>query len=702
MWRKWINLTFRMARAPPRSRPARPLDPPSWKKDDVARRARTATLDSDEGGGAGRASAPVISRRSLLGTGGALAAGTAAAMTVGSGSAAASPPDRTAPSPWADPDNLPKLHDIPKRARLVDYEVVELAAMLRAGTITSVQLTQAYLARIESLNGPFEVYGDNGGYNAFVRINADEALAAAQAADKRLRDSRDQVPLICGIPMGVKDSVAIKGFSTQDGSAAFKGNIALEDATIVGRLRAAGAVIIGHTICSAFSGSITGTFAGNAWNKDFVPGGSSQGSGVAPVARLAAACIGEETGGSIIMPSAANGASGIKPSLGTVSIAGLMPLSPGYDVLGPITRSMRDSALVLATMIGDGPDAVNDPQTLAAPNPFPTVPMVARTGKRPLAGVTIGIPQTDWMNVAGKTQVGTSPQDTYGAGHLAVFKRLIGQLESLGAKVVEFAGLDITDPTQNPYFASTDVLTTVDGSNVTPSTAVVNSNRYEIRFAQAVADFCASGIPSADSVAILTSQYGRKGPNDTAANFASASTFNGGIPASARYEGEQRRRTLIANYTKALSDSGIDFMLVMALGDVIGKRVGSSGFPNFRAYYQVPNAIAWPMVSFPAGYVSGLAASAQFWGPRFSEADIIQAALDYQANFPDYNHAAPIDPVITPVTPAKSAQSTNRAASSPAIARTPEDIPAAPGAPEDTGPSNDPLIGEAQVRAARS
>jgi Asp-tRNA(Asn)/Glu-tRNA(Gln) amidotransferase A subunit family amidase len=654
-------------------------------------------LDPDADGDARRSAAPMISRRSLLGTGGALAAGAAAAMTVGTGSAVATPPGRAPVPPWADATNLPKLNEIPKRARLVDYEVVELAALLRARRITSVQLTQAYLDRIAALNGPFEVYGDNGGYNAFVRIDADAAIAAAKAADKRLRTSSTPVPLICGIPMGVKDSVAIKGFSTQDGSAAFTGNIALEDATVVKRLRDAGAVIIGHTICSAFSGSITGTFAGNAWNKDYVPGGSSQGSGVAPVARLAAACIGEETGGSIIMPSAANGASGIKPSLGTVSIAGLMPLSPGYDVLGPITRSMRDSALVLSTMIGEGPDAVNDPQTLSAPNPFPSIPMVARGGKRPLAGVTIGIPQTDWMNVNGKTQVGTSPQNTYGAAHLAVFNRLIGQLRSLGAKVIEFTGLDITDPTQNPYFSSTDVLTTVDGSNVTPSTAVVNSNRYEIRFAQAVADFCASGIPSADAVTTLTNQYGRKGPTDSTANFASATTFNGAIPASARYEGEQRRRTLIANYTKALSDGGVDFMLVMALGDVIGKRAGGTGFPNFRAYYQVPNALAWPMVSFPVGYVSGLAASAQFWGPRFSEADIVQAALDYQANFPDYNHAAPADPVVTPMTAAKAQALAKASASASAPTGAPV---AAPGAPHDDGPSNDPLIGEAQALEA--
>src|SRR5882762_8735223 len=146
-----------------------------------------------------------ISRRALLGTGGAVVAGTALAFATGTGTAAASP----SASPTSDPANLPALRDIPHRAWLVDYEVVELAALLRAGRTTSVQITQAYLDRIATLNGPFEVYGDNGLYNAFVRIDADAALVAARAADKRLRAARRglPVPLICGIPIGVKDSV---------------------------------------------------------------------------------------------------------------------------------------------------------------------------------------------------------------------------------------------------------------------------------------------------------------------------------------------------------------------------------------------------------------------------------------------------------------------------------------------------------------
>ncbi|MEW2549889.1 amidase [Streptomyces sp. NPDC047002] len=580
------------------------------------------------------------SRRTVLG--GAAAVTGAAAL-----SATAAAPATAAPAPGAAAPAFPEVSAIRKRPRLVDYEVVELAALLRAGRTTALAVTTAYLDRIDRLNGPFETYGDNGLYNAFVRLDRDGALAAARAADARFARARtkkekDALPPLLGIPMGIKDSVAVKGLEAKDGSHAFDGNKALRDATVVARLRDAGAVILGHTVCSAFSGSITGTFAGNAWGLPYVPGGSSQGSGVAAVARLAAACIGEETGGSIVMPSAANGASGIKPSLGTSSVAGLMPLSPGYDVLGPIARSMRDASLILSVI--HGPDPANDPLTLSAPDPFPALPLTARKGKRPLAGATIGIPQTDWMRTAQGVQVGTPPQQTYDADHRAAFERLRRQLTALGAKVVEFEGLDVTKPANDPYFSSGDVLATVDGSAVSPSSAVLSPNRYEIAYWQAVGEFAATR--PADQAAALLAQYGRKGPNDAAASFESAARLGGGVPASARVEGERRRRTLQANYQAALDAAGVDFMLVMSLGAQIGLRQGG-GFPVYRAYYQLPNALAWPMVSFPVGYDStaaGLPITAQFWGPRFSEPEIVQAAVDYQEHYPEYHNAAPPDP----------------------------------------------------------
>jgi aspartyl-tRNA(Asn)/glutamyl-tRNA(Gln) amidotransferase subunit A len=324
-----------------------------------------------------------------------------------------------------------------------------------------------------------------------------------------------------------------------------------------------------------------------------------------------------------------------------------------------------------------GPDPVNDPLSLSAPDPFPAMPLTARKGRRPLSGITIGIPQTDWMRTSNGIQIGTPPQDLYDADHRAAFDRLKSQLTSLGATVKEFPGLDVSVPANDPYFASTDVLATVDGSPVSPASAVLSPNRYEIRYWQAVQEFAATR--PADQAAALQAQYGRKGPNDTTATFDSAIRFGGEVPASVRVEGERRRRTLQANYQAALDAASVDFMLVMSLGAQIGLRAG--GFPVYRAYYQLPNALTWPMVSFPIGYDStlGLPITAQFWGPRFSEPEIVQAAIDYQQQFPEYHNAAPKDPVTT---------------GSPKVA--PRQLTVAPAGPPEL--SNDPLVAEEALR----
>ncbi|MGW4467775.1 amidase [Micromonospora sp. NPDC004704] len=566
-----------------------------------------------------------FSRRMFLGSGAAVAGATVTTLAV------AEPAAATRNEHDELLDSLPSVRDIPRRARIVDYEIAELIVLLRANRLTSVELTRAYLERIDRLNGPFEVYGDNGGYNAFVRIDRVGALGQAAAADKLLRKGSRSAPPLCGIPFGIKDSVGVRGLEAKNGTHAYDGNVAYRDSTVVARLRAQGAVIIGHTIASAFSGSISGTFAGNAWNPRFIPGGSSQGSGVATAARLAAATIGEETGGSIMMPASANGASAIKPSLGLVSTAGVMPLSPGYDVLGPIARSVRDASLILAAILG--PDPAPDPLTLSAPNPFPALPVAARKGRSPLAGVTIGIPQTDWMTRGG---TGTAPAETYDADYRAAFERFKQELVRLGARVKEFPGLDVTVPENDPYFRTPDRLAVPVGAPVSPATAVLSPNRYEIRYWQAVQAFADSHPANAEA---LRRQFG---------DFAAAAATAGSIPASVRDEGERRRRVLQANYQRALDEAGVDFMLVLPIGARIGPRSGGTQLSNYRTFYQLPNALTWPMVSFPIGYdgTEGLPINAAFWGPRFSEPTLVQAAIDYQDRYPSYHRAAPPDPTF--------------------------------------------------------
>ena len=577
---------------------------------------------------------------------------------------------------------------------LVDHEIFELASLLRDGAITSVQLTEAYLDRIDRFNGPFEVYGDNGGYNSFVRVDRAGALAQAAEADRRLSVERmggEPAPYLCGIPLGVKDSVGVAGRVAGNGSSAFANNVAKEDATAVARLRDQGVVFLGHTICSAFSGAIAGNFAGNAWNKDYIPGGSSQGSGAAPINRLAAAAIGEETGGSIIWPAAINGASAIKPSLGLGSMDGVMPLSATYDVLGPLARSGRDAALIMNALVG--PDPAGDPQALAAPNPFPVLPMEPRPGAKPLAGLTIGVPQKDWMYGTGAGQ-GVAPQSTYDADHKAAFDRVRGELEALGAVVKEFGGLDIEDKGtapdfldgDNPYYNNQAELEVVDGQKILPRTAVVYANRCEISYIEAIQSYAAT-----QSVAVqttLTNQYGRRAGEAASTSgvpvtLQAQANLVGGVSNKARREGERRRRLLISKYQERLDAEGVDLMLVMSIGAEVGKRdpaASGAGLP-LRRNNQIANDISWPMVSFPVGSTSnvGLAISVQLWGPRFSEPRLVQAMIDYQAAHPEHHTRFPADPAA----PA--------ARSLPGALRRSLDVP---DAPLDPLASNDPVAPE--------
>jgi Asp-tRNA(Asn)/Glu-tRNA(Gln) amidotransferase A subunit family amidase len=622
--------------------------------------------------------AGALTRRGFIGrtTTAAALAGTMGAGAVVAAPAAAKPAKvrarRSSPgSPLPDARTLKG-----SKRDLVDHEVVELAAMLHAGMVSSVEVTQAYLDRIKQFNGPYETYGDNGLYNAFVRIDEAGALAEARAADKRLAAGRRgrPAPWLCGIPMGFKDSIGTKGFKQQNGTTAFAGNVALRDSTSVARLRAQGVVALGITMCSAYSGSIAGTFSGNAWNLDYVPGGSSQGSGVAPIARLAAAALGEETGGSIIFPAACNGASAIKPSLGLGSTAGVMPLSPSYDVIGPIARSGRDAALIMNAILGPDPDG--DPQTMFAPVPFPGIPMVPRTGSKPLLGTTVGIHKKDWVTTRTGTQRNVDPQSLYAASHQQALSRFIAELKALGAEVKEFDGADflVFSEEENPYYNNPDVLQVVDGSNITASAAVINPNRYDIRYIDAIADFAADK-PEEQRAALLA-QYGRRpgGATTGERTFAAATAVLAGVSAAARAEGERRRRQWAANYKRRFDEAGVDFMLVLTLGDKPALRANQSY--GVRRNNQLANSLSFPMVSFPIGYADGLPINADFKGPRFSEGMLTQAMVDYQARYPEHHRARPADPVA-------------RTAPQRLFRRAPE--------VDDPTLSNDPLVHEVHV-----
>lgn len=541
---------------------------------------------------------------------------------------------------------LPARATIKLRNRIVDYEIAEMAVLFRTNELTAEQVTIAYLAQIYNHNGPFEVYDDNGGFNAFVRIDAQEALTQSRWADQWLSspdDPRGPAPVMCGIALGAKDVIAIRGRESKNGTHAFDTNVALQDATIVARLREQGAVLIGHTICSEYSATVMGDFGANAWDQTRVPGGSSSGSGIAPVARLCAGALAEETGGSLIIPAAANGASGIKPSLGLASTAGMMPLTMGWDVPGTIARSVRDASMILSVI--SGLDMLNDPLTLSAPIPALKLPCAARIGPAPLTGITIGVPQTDWMYPQTPDM---PPSSAYDPDYLEAFERFKAQLESLGARVLDFPGLDMDLPENRPYCRAAPLFETEDPVvSLTPTTLTSFPVQYEARYWQAVADF-AMNRPEPYRAELLLR--------------FNAAFYHGlldQVPYSVMVEADLRRRQQQDLWYQALLDYQVDFMLVMPLGAHVGLRFGpdpsKNGLQERRLYHELPNALGWPMVTFPIGHGSTgvtnrMPINAAFWGTRFSEVQIIQAALDFQARYPQYHDEAPPAPQFGPAT----------------------------------------------------
>jgi aspartyl-tRNA(Asn)/glutamyl-tRNA(Gln) amidotransferase subunit A len=223
------------------------------------------------------------------------------------------------------------------------------ARRLRARDISSRELTELYLARIDRLDSQL---------NSFVIVTPELALAAADAADQRLARG-EEAPLL-GLPVAQKDIFCTRGVRTSCGSRMLDSFVAPYDATVVERMRAAGSVMLGKTNMDEFAmGSSNETsFYGpvrNPWDLDRVPGGSSGGSAAAVAARLVPAATGTDTGGSIRQPAAFCGITGIKPTYGRVSRYGMIAFASSLDQGGPMAASAEDCALMLNAMAGFDP-----------------------------------------------------------------------------------------------------------------------------------------------------------------------------------------------------------------------------------------------------------------------------------------------------------------------------------------------------------
>ncbi|WP_246831263.1 Asp-tRNA(Asn)/Glu-tRNA(Gln) amidotransferase subunit GatA [Pseudotabrizicola formosa] len=236
-------------------------------------------------------------------------------------------------------------------SRANGWTVAEARDALRKGEVTAVDLTMACLTAIDA--------GD--GLNAFVHKTPELALEQARAADARLAGG--DAPAMCGIPVGVKDLFAVKGVPTQAGSNILRGFRPEYDSTVTAKLWGAGAVCLGKLNMDEFAmGSSNESScygpAVNPWKVDdrqLTPGGSSGGSAAAVAADLCLAALGTDTGGSIRQPAAFCGITGIKPTYGRVSRWGIVAYASSLDQAGPMTRTVRDAAIVLEAMAGHDP-----------------------------------------------------------------------------------------------------------------------------------------------------------------------------------------------------------------------------------------------------------------------------------------------------------------------------------------------------------
>ncbi len=259
----------------------------------------------------------------------------------------------------------------------------DLVEQQRCGAISARAIVEGHLSHIRAWNGKL---------HALTEVTEDEALANADAADATLRAGRLLGPLH-GVPLVVKDIIDVAGWPTRGGSQARAGvPAAAADAHVVARLRAAGAIVIGkaHTVEFAFGGWGTNVTMGTPWNphdlaRHRVPGGSSSGSGVAVASGMAPLALGTDTGGSVRNPASFCGIVGLKTSFGLVGRGGVMPLSGMLDTVGPMTRSVRDAAIMLDVIAGPDPD---DPDSIAASPPS------LRDLDRGVRGLRIGL--VDW------------------------------------------------------------------------------------------------------------------------------------------------------------------------------------------------------------------------------------------------------------------------------------------------------------------
>ncbi|WP_319242268.1 Asp-tRNA(Asn)/Glu-tRNA(Gln) amidotransferase subunit GatA [uncultured Propionivibrio sp.] len=470
---------------------------------------------------------------------------------------------------------------------MIERSLKSLAAALAGKEISSVELTQLYLDRIARFNPDI---------NAYITVDPEKSLAQAKAADARI--AAGQAAALTGIPLAQKDIFCAEGWRTTCGSKMLDNFVSPYDATVIERLNAAGAVILGKTNMDEFamgSSNETSYFGAvkNPWDRDRVSGGSSGGSAAAVAARLAPAATATDTGGSIRQPAALCGLTGLKPTYGVVSRYGMIAYASSLDQGGPMARSAEDCALLLGNMAGFDP---RDSTSLERP-----ADDYLRDIERPLAGLRIGL-----------------PKEFFGEGCdaavMASIEAAIAEYRKLGAETVEVSlpNMKLSVPA---YYV------------IAPAEASSNLSRYD-------------GV-----------RYGYRAPEYADLNDMYAKTRAQG------FGDEVKRRILIGTYVlshgyydayylqaqrirRLIAD---DFRAAFTQCDVImGPTSPTTAFKLgekiddpvqmylFDIYTLGVNLAGLPGMSIPCGLAGDMPVGLQLIGDYFSEARLLNVAHRYQ------------------------------------------------------------------------
>jgi len=460
--------------------------------------------------------------------------------------------------------------------------IKHISERIREGEISPVEIVEKSMERIKEMDAIL---------NAFVTFHPEMARRAAKEAEAEIKSGKYRGPLH-GVPIGIKDIIDTEGIITTQGSKIFKDNVPKLDATVVTRLKKAGAIIIGKTNTHEFAMGVTTNnphygSTRNPWDVELIPGGSSGGSAAATAAHLCFAALGSDTGGSIRIPAAFCGLVGLKPTYGRVSLHGVYPLATVLDHIGPLTRTAWDAAILLQHLAGF--DEM-DPRSLMEPVPN----YLKDLGESTIESLKIGIP----------VELDVIPLNAEIRG---VLKASAQMIESLGGEVIDvkFDMGDRIEKTSMPIF-----------------NAEAASQHDE-----------------------LLKQHSSKYGSDVLNRLRKAQKIT-----AIEYVRALRSREEIIRELEILFQE-VDFLLSPSV-QILPPKIGQEKvvldsreldvISSCTKFTRLANLTGMPAIVVPFGYSSdSLPLSIQFMAPKLSEADLLKLAIKLEEATPNLRNKSP-------------------------------------------------------------